>query len=279
MSRKNKTTFQGAILDVVIITAGRFDMLSKCLDALYREAETVPLNIFILDNDSPKEERSQNAHLFVKREGSKVQKFSVEHVPGLGYAAANNVGARRGNASFIMFLNDDVELHEGAILKLLEPFQEPTIGVVGIKLLFPPTSTSSVRPAGKVQHVGMGFNVRGDAVHPLVGWSADHPKTNVSKDVISVTGACLTIRRNLFNKIGGFSLEYGFGTWEDVDLCFKARVNKFRIWVTTQAVGYHYTGATAEKKRIGYPMQQNRSIFQVKWGNSGLMSWTDFEFL
>jgi len=50
---------------------------------------------------------------------------------------------------YIMFLNDDVELQPGAIKSVIDTFQDGTIGVVGIKLLFPPTSASPIVPQGR----------------------------------------------------------------------------------------------------------------------------------
>lgn len=283
MSRKQKRQPLHNVkpdIDIVITTGGRCDMLAKCLDALYREADTARLSIYIINNATPAEEYQQNVELFSKREGSHVCDFKVKHLQqGLGFPAANNEGARMGSAPLIMFLNDDVELQEGAVHKVVDNFLDESLGVIGIKLLFPPNSTSPIRPAGKVQHVGMGLNIRGEPVHPLSGWSADHPKANVARDVICVTGACLTIRRSLWNKVGGFGLEYGMGTFEDVDLCFKVRAVGKRIIVNVDAVGYHYTGSTAEKKKIAFPLGQNRMIFQTKWGNSGMMYWSDYEFL
>ena len=283
MSRKQKRQHSNIkpLLDVVITTGGRFDLLSKCLDALYKEAEQVPMSIYIIDNASPPEERIENERLFFIREDSQnIVEFKSKRLQqNTGFPASNNEGARMGSAPLIMFLNDDVELQEGAIQEVLNVFRDETIGVAGIKLLFPTSSTSPIRPAGKVQHVGMALNIRGEPIHPLAGWKSENPKCNVSRDVICVTGACITIRRSLFNRVNGFSVEYGAGTFEDVDLCFKVRQMGLRVWVTTKALGYHYTGATQEKKRVSYPLQQNRMIFQAKWGDSGLMAWTDFEFV
>jgi GT2 family glycosyltransferase len=157
--------------------------------------------------------------------------------------------------------------------------QDETIGVCGIKLIFPPDSKSPIRPAGKVQHVGMALNIRGEPIHPLVGWSADHPKANVSRDVLFVTGACLCIRRAIFNKVGGFGMEYGMGTFEDTDLCFKVLFQQKRVYVNVEALGYHYVGSTVEKKKMGFPMGQNKMMFQTKWGNTGMMQWSDWLFL
>ena len=282
MSKRNRTKpVRNSVLDVVIVTGGRFDMLFKCLDALAKESETTSMSVYLVDNNVPVEEWNQASENFASKDDNKFVKFNIHHLKQeLGYAEANNIGARLGSSPYIMFLNDDVELQPGAISLVLGTLQaQPTIGIEGIKLLFPPSSTSPVRPAGRVQHVGMALNIRGEPTHPLVGWSADHPKANVSRDVSFVTGACLTIRRKLFDAVGGFDKVYGMGTFEDCDLCFKVKQMGQRVFVNVQAVGHHYVGSTAEKKRVQFPIMQNRMIFQTRWANSGLMEWTDWQFL
>lgn len=280
MSRKQNHKSSKSTIDIVIVSGGRFDMLRKCLDALYREAETTPLSIYLIDHNTNAEEYRDNSELFAKRDGSSVCDFQVKHLKqDIGFPAANNEAARMGSAPLLMFLNDDVELHERAVQKIVDSFLDTSVGVVGIKLLFPPSSTSPIRPAGKIQHVGMALNIRGEPVHPLVGWSADHPKTNISREALFVTGACLTIRRSLWNKVNGFDPIYGMGTFEDTDLCFKARQNGYKVWVNAQATGYHYVGATVEKKRVAYPMAQNKMTFQSRWMNSGLMMWDEYTYL
>lgn len=281
MSRKQKQgrAKTSPIIDVVITTGGRYDMLRKCLDALYQEAESVSLGIYIIDNASHPDDRRMNEDVFSMREGSRVADFRTKRLTQeVGFPAANNEAARVGNAPLILFLNDDVELHEGSIKKIVDTFKDETIGIVGAKLIFPPNSGSIGRPAGKVQHVGMAFSIRGDIFHPLIGWSPDNPRTCLSRDVISVTGACLAIRRVVFSKLGGFSLDYGLGTWEDVDLCFRVRAGGLRIYMNADATGYHYAGATQEKKNRGYPLQQNQLIFQAKWAATGMMAWTEPDF-
>lgn len=266
---KPKTT----VLDVAIVTGGRFDMLSKCLTALYREAEAVPLRIFIIDNATDAEERLANDEIFL-HPLVRVKRMTQE----IGFAQASNEAARMGSAPFIMFLNDDVELQPGAVQTIVDTFWDKTVGTVGIKLLFPPDSTRAGYPAGKVQHVGMALSIRGDAEHPLIGWSPENPRTCINRDVIAITGACLTIRRDVFNRVQGFDPVYGLGTWEDVDLCMKVLASGFRNYVNANAVGYHYTNATVEKKRRGFPIQHNKMIFQSKWASTGLMAWTSYNF-
>jgi GT2 family glycosyltransferase len=162
--------------------------------------------------------------------------------------------------------------------KMVRTMDDPSIGICGAKLLFPPTSTSPIRPAGKVQHVGLALNIRGEIVHPLVGWSADHPKCCVSRDVFATTGACYMIRRELFNKVGGFGQEYGLGTFEDADLCLKIRSLGLRVFLNAEAKAYHYVGASAEKKKVNFPLQENSMTFKNKWIKTPLSAWNEYEF-
>lgn len=280
---RNRQPTKQTILDVCILEAGRFDMLSKCLDALYREAQTTPLNIYILDNGTAIEERRANETLFVyqpaKDPAHNVVRFQVKRSEqNTGFPAGSNLCARMGSAPLVMFLNDDVELLPGAIEQVVKDFNDQTLGVVGIKLMFPSTSTDKNRPAGKVQHVGMGLNIRGEPFHPLVGWSANNPRCCVSRDVWAVTGACFTIRRSLFSKFGGFDPVYGLGTHEELDLCMKVRQNGQRIYLDAKAQGYHYVGSTAEKLKVSFPLQQNRNIFMSRWQGSGQIFWNEIDW-
>jgi len=95
------------------------------------------------------------------------------------------------------------------------------------------------------------------------------------RDVYAVTGAALMTRRNLWHKIGGFNEAYGQGTFEDVEYCMIARELGYNIIVAPDAKGTHYTGATAERNQIGFPLQQNRITFLQKWANK--LKWTSWE--
>ena len=275
-----RTSNEKVLLDVVITTAGRFDELKKCLNNLELESLSVPVNVFIVDNASNAEERISNGELFdinhfpksnfVKFENKRLQQ-------NVGFPGAANEGAKMGEAPLIMFLSDDVDLQPGALDKIIRRLDNPEIGIVGIKLIFPPDLKDAIRPAGKVQHIGLTLDVRGNPIHPLVGWSVDNPKCNISREMFAVTGACLTVRRKLFEKIGGFNMIYGKGTFEDVDLCLSVRTLGSRIYCETEATAYHYVGATAEKRQEPFALQINSMIFKSRWAQSGMLTWSEWE--
>lgn len=267
--RRNRSASKSdALVDIVIVTGGRFDMLRKCLASIERCTDT-PYNIIILDNASDPEERIANTDLF----GGVASKRLTSPV---GYAAANNEGVRMGHAPLILLLNDDVELTDGCIDQMVKTMDDPIWSVVGAKLLFPEDSASPIRPAGKVQHVGHALNIAAQVTHPLVGWSKDNIKTCISREVFSVTGACLLTRRSIWNKIGGLDVIYGLGTYEEVDYCLKVKQLGGKIFVNTNAIAYHYVGATQEKKQVNFPQQINSMTFISRW--SALLVWDEWRF-
>ena len=271
------------VFDLVICTAGRFDMLERCLDSIYRTA-TYPLSITIIDDGSIKEDKIHYSKLFVHDPDKDVHKFVTSYtskrneIP-MGFIKSSNLGAKNAKGEFLVFVNDDIELHDGYFDAIYSRMQDSIYGVVGARLLFPPNSTSRQRPAGKIQHIGIALDVHAEVVHPLSGWSANHPKTQISRECLAVTGALLTIRSKLFREVGGFDTIYGMGYYDDVDLCLKVRQKGYKIWVDMRASAYHYTGASAEKGMtlMAKGFQQNTMIFKSKWSSTGLLihdNWT-----
>lgn len=274
------------VFDVVVPFAGRFDMLEICLDAIYKVA-SMPITITIVDDASDKDRRKEHSVLFEYQKekdpnGYVVSFVSKRNEKQEGFIKTGNSGAKIGKAKYIAFVTDDVELHEGYFDAVLHEFETNKgggeIGVVGSRLIFPPTSTHPSRPAGKIQHVGVALDVRANVVHPLVGWSPENPKTQISRECFAVTGALFAVRRDLFNKFGGFDPIYGLGYWEDADLCLKIRKDGYRIWLSSEASAYHYVAATSEtgrKHNMGF--QINAMTFKTRWATSGLLvydAWT-----
>lgn len=271
------------MLDIVITTAGRFDLLEKCLNAVYREAHDHPVNVIIIDNGSLMQEKVLHQHLFAYTATKDSQgnvTWQTKRLPqNLGFIMGANEGARMGKAPIIMFLSDDVEMQPGVVDRVLKDFDDPQVGIVGIKLVFPPDSMSPIRPANKIQHVGVALNIHADPIHPLIGWPADDPKCCITRDeVFAVTGACLSIRRPLFTKAGGWNTLYGKGTYEDIDLCCRIRQMGLRIKLDADAIAYHYAGATAEKRNEPFPLAENNARWKTAWMSTGMLVWDEHKY-
>lgn len=253
--------------------------------------------LIVVDDKSPDQAEMAPIYSTLESNGSASQ--VVRHPQNAGFPTTCNDGAARGNAPAILFLNTDVMLQAGAIRAMLNTLwsdsvpqamiapHEGPVGVVGPKLLFPESSTPQA--AGKIQHAGMGFDLAGRAIHLNIGWSSEHPKVNMLRGLQMVTGACLMTRRETWRSVteayravgdpsgGGFNLVYGRGTYEDLEYCFAARGNGFRVVYEPKAVGHHHVGASAfAEGEQGYTLQRNDSIFKARCGH--LMLWDEWMF-
>lgn len=264
MSKKQNKS----ILDIAILTAGRVDLFEKCIDHILPQMKP-EYRIQVHNNGHPSAEYEEVYRKLPT--GSVIKRSNVMS----GFPDGANKVIRAGNSPLILFVTDDIFIHEGAIESLLKRMDDQSIGQCGYKFLFPYDSLDSRRPAGKVQHIGMASNIKGDMVHPLIGWPADNPKCNVSKEVLAVTGASFIIRRTVFNKVGGFDLIYGRGYYEDMDLSFKVRAHGFRVFVETTATATHGVGQTFKDLKEPLPIQQNQQIFRLRWLSQ--MPWSDWE--
>jgi len=256
------------ILDIAVLSAGRRDLLSVCIDHILLQMKP-EYSLTIYNNGHPSKEYEE---VYKKLpETAKVKRANVDEGFPVG---ANNV-IRSGTAPLVLFVTDDIFIHPSAIETLLNRMKDQSIGICGYKFTFPEDSTDPSRPAGKVQHVGMATSVRGDMIHPMIGWSADNPKCCVSREVMAVTGASFMVRRDVFNRVGGFRREYGRGYYEDMDLCFSIREVGYRVFFDAEAKATHGVGQTFKNVQQPLPIQQNQMIFRARWLSS--MAWSEWE--
>jgi len=257
------------ILDIVIPVYNRFDLLEKCLDCIPKSANSVTYHIICVDNGSV----IMDADEFY---ASRKDIIVIRNQSNLGFPMACNIGVNKKRAPLIFLLNSDVLLEPNSIELLVKEMDNPTTGVAGMLLVFPEFADDlnpSVRPANKVQHIGLETNIHGKWVHQFIGWSEDNPRVQKQRDVYAVTGAALMTRRTIWNKVGGLYEGYGLGSYEDADYAMSVRELGYNIVVVPKAKGIHYTGATAEKYNLAYPMDKNRMIFMQRWQDK--LVWTD----
>lgn len=151
-----------------------------------------------------------------------------------GFAATCNRGAAAATGEILFFLNNDLELLPGWLEPMLGVLKrQPAAGIVGnVQLNF---------GTGAVDHAGIGFDAKGKPEHlTRRGWRGE-------RRVDAVTGACLAVRKALWEKLGGFDEGYVNGS-EDVDLCLRAREADATVHVALRSVVRHHVSAAAGRK-------------------------------
>lgn len=152
----------------------------------------------------------------------------------VGFARGNNLLARRARGEILVFLNYDVGFTRGWLDELVRPFADrPRLGIIGNVQL----SVRSQTP----DHAGIFFQEGGAPFHfrPSIRQLAGLDLLPVP----AVTGACLAIRRDLFETIGGFHEGYR-NSYEDIELCLRARELGLGVAVATKSIIWHYIGAS-----------------------------------
>lgn len=178
-----------------------------------------------------------------------------------GFAAAVSEGMRRARPDHdLVILNSDVEARPHWLLALrAAAHQAADIGIVGPKLLY---------PNGAIQSAGSCRNYKNPEWfdHRFRYRPADFPPANVAGEVGAVTGACMYVKRDLVNAIGGFDERFPLG-FEDVDYCLRARRAGFRVVYCPQATLTHRESVTRGRGRSERELR-SKTHFWGTWSAS-----------
>src|SRR4051812_8293948 len=131
-------------------------------------------------------------------------------------SAAKNYAVAHTDSPWVLFLDDNVEAIDVDWLTIMaEHVQRPETGAVGPRL---------VNPAGTIEHAGLVLGIAGIAQSAFRGFPADHPGVNrqlqMTRNYSAVSSACLLMRREVFQKVGGFDEKLS-SALAGVDLCLK----------------------------------------------------------
>ncbi|HET6184653.1 MAG TPA: glycosyltransferase family 9 protein [Acetobacteraceae bacterium] len=172
------------------------------------------------------------------------------------WSAFNNAGARMARGDYLLFLNDDIEITDpGWLEALVEHAGREEVGAVGARLLY---------PDGKVQHAGMFLAEPGIGRHAFRFAAADDPGyfglALTQRNVIAVTGACLIVRRAVFERLGGFDESHQIVN-NDLDFCLRLHKAGLLTVYTPYATLTHHEAAS----RDALPDLYHRDSFLARW--------------
>jgi GT2 family glycosyltransferase len=216
-------------VSIIIPTTGNPVLVRPCVESLLEKTEYRNFELVFIDNGRG---RYPEGNAYLRGQGLTV----LERDEPFNWAKLNNDGARESDGELLLFLNDDIEVVDGRWLgELVAQACREEIGCVGAMLLY---------PDGLIQHAGV-FLVDhgGGARHFLRGEPRDAPAYEelhrVVREVSSNTGACLMLRRELFERLGGFDEALTIAG-NDIDLCLRARDAGFRnLWTPHSQLVHH----------------------------------------
>jgi GT2 family glycosyltransferase len=246
-----KPAVSGSPLASIVICSRNAAVLSRCLRAIENNTSWPHREIVVVQHRT-RDNSAMNALL------DGVECTRVPFAGAFNFARMNNAGAAAAHGEVLVFMNDDVTPLTPEWLELLVGHaMRPGIGAAGAKLLY---------PSGAIQHAGMAIGIMDGAGHPLRGTAGSPywPWVECTRNVSAVTGACLAIRKRLFEESGGFDSQFPVN-YNDVDLCLRLRASGFEI-ICDPAVTLRHDEC---RTRMPGTTSDEREIFLERW--SGLL--------
>jgi GT2 family glycosyltransferase len=239
----------------VIICSRNVKQVIECIGAI-RYTASLPIEVLVVNHlDSDNGEAMRRA----------IEQFQATCIAYRGtfdFARMNNLAATKATAPYLLFVNDDVIVHEhGWDQALIARLARPEIGIAGVILQYPDAT---------VQHAGVVTGM-GDAVGHCGRFQKSSdlwPWLQMSRDVSAVTGAMLGIRADLFGRMGGFDAVFPVN-YNDVDLCLRVREAGLRVVCLDLGKVVHRESQT----RIGGTRHEEREALYKRW--AGILSGAD----
>ncbi len=230
------------LVSIVIPTAGRLrqvrgrdvDLLAQAVTTLRTKTTWTEYELIIVADAAGVPASTERA-----LSGARYRLVTHTGGPSFNFSRKINEGVAASAGEHLVLFNDDLEVVDGEWLSaMLEYSQDPEVGAVGAKLLY---------PDGRLQHVGMILGVNGIAAHAY----HQHPGSIHGymghaigpRNLSAVTAACLMTRRAVFDAVGGFDEIFPVD-FNDVDFCLRVGRGGYRIVWTPYARLIHHESAS-----------------------------------
>ncbi len=241
-------------ISILIPTKNNHEILKICIDSIEKKTNYSNKEIIVIDNDSD--------DFNVKQYLDKISHKVIIFKGNFNFSKMNNLAVKQASGDLLLFLNDDTKVLDSNWLdELVSVCMQDDVGAVGPKLIF---------SDGTIQHAGMVFLKTGAGFHPGMrldkNTDAYHNIVNVMRDYSAVTGACLLVKKDVFDKVGGFDDQFDV-YYGDSDLCLKIREAGFRVIYTpftellhegSRSIQYWHSGAS-------FFDVENHQLFIKKW--------------
>jgi len=235
-------------LSIIIINYNVKEFLLNLLDSLRKAVKNISTEIIIVDNDS------DDGSVEILREKFPNIKL-IANKKNVGFGSANNQALHVAKGKYFLLINPDTIVREDTLLKMLEFFEKtPQVGIAGCKVL---------NPDGSLQLAcRRGFPGPWTSFTKVMGLSKLFPKSrlfarynltflneNQTYEVDAVSGAFMMMRKEVYEKIGGFDQQF-FMYGEDLDLCYRVQKSGYKVYYVHSTEIIHYKGESTKRSSL-----------------------------
>ncbi len=219
-------------VSIIIPTRDQVDILRVCVESILRKTRYPDFEIIIVDNNS----QHEHSHTYFRTVSHDKRVRVVADSRPFNFSALNNKAVAECSGEMVAFVNNDIEVISPEWLgEMVSYAARPEVGAVGARLLY---------PNGLLQHGGIILGIGGIAGHNHKG----RPRHDVGyfnriilpQNLSAVTAACMVVRRDVFNEVGGFDEEKLSVAFNDVDLCLRIREHGYLNVYDPYAECYHH---------------------------------------
>jgi GT2 family glycosyltransferase len=242
----------GVLASIIIPTRDRPENLARCVESIRKRTNCSNYEIIIVDNQSVEKKTQDYFASLTDDPRITVIPYDAE----FNFSAINNLAAEAARGDFLVFLNNDTEVIEvGWLEAMLEVTQLPGVAVTGAKLLYP---DDTIQHAGVVLwHCGTAGHLHSRLPRHEHGYFG---MANIIRNCSAVSAACMTVRKEVFQELGGFDTTYRI-SYQDVDFCLRVQESGYRIVYTPFALLYHHESASTGRRTN----EREERFFRQEW--------------
>jgi GT2 family glycosyltransferase len=248
------------LVSLIVPTRDRPELLRTCIESLLSLTRYPDFEILVVDNQTADSEAL--AYLDDLRRRNRV--VVLDYDAPFNYSAINNWAAARARGSVLGLVNNDIEvISPDWLSEMVSQAMRPGVGAVGAMLYY---------PDDRIQHAGVILGLGGIANHAYVGEPAGFPghggRARVAQAMSAVTGACLIVRKNVYEQVGGLDerLQVAFN---DIDFCLRLGEAGYRNVWTPFAALYHHESASRGSDESGEKRERflrEIALMEQRWG-------------
>ena len=236
-------------LSIIIVNWNSQNYLKRCIASVLLWTRDITYEIVVIDNAS-----CDGCAEMLQQSFPEVRFIQSE--TNCGFAKANNAAYRDSRGSCLLFLNPDTEFIDASVNIMYDYIQKlSNVGAIGCRVL----NADRTAQRSCIQAFPTMLNEFLDsellrALWPEAPlWGNAHLFSGQIEpgEVEAIAGACIMVKRSLFENLGFFSEEY-FMYAEDVDLCYKIRQAGYTNYYIPNATVIHFGGGSTEKGRSDF---------------------------
>jgi GT2 family glycosyltransferase len=224
-------------LSIVIVSWNVRDLLHDCLQSVFRAAEGMKFEVFVVDNAS-----HDGSPEMVARDFPDVRLIANQQ--NLGFGMANNQALRACSGKYVLLLNPDTVVPRQAIHKMVEFMEKhPSAGLIG-----PEQRDGKGRLKGNFVHIQL-RELFEYLIERVVSVRRDHTRILFSRPrcVLVLNAGCWMVRRRAIFEIGMFDEDL-FMYAEEPDVCHRMRLDGWQIWFVRDVEIIHYRRESIRQK-------------------------------